>query len=82
MTEYDNRNTGALFKNEDRASDKHPEYNGSLNIDGVEYWLSAWVRTSKKSGKKFFSMAIKPKVEKQNGPRKPLKEEMEDEIPF
>lgn len=55
-------NDGALFKNDRKQSENHPDYTGSAVIDGVEYWVSAWVKTSQ-AGKKFFSMAYKPKEE-------------------
>ena len=65
MKEYDNTNKGMLGKNLDRKTDKHPEYRGSINVGGVEYWLSAWVKvagpTAKEPGSKFFSLAITPK---------------------
>jgi hypothetical protein len=64
MTEYDNTNRGSLFKNEnkDQANPKDRDYSGSINIDGREFWLSAWIKTAK-SGKKFMSIAVKPKTE-------------------
>ena len=58
--DYDNTNRGALFKNDDKQSDKHPDYKGSINIDGVEYWLSSWIKTSKQ-GNKFMSLSVQPK---------------------
>jgi len=57
---YDNTNTGALFRNERKTKDTHPEYSGTINVEGKEYWLSAWVKESK-AGQKFFSMTVKPK---------------------
>lgn len=42
MSNYDNTNKGAFWKNEDRQKDTHPHYKGSINVEGVEYWLSAW----------------------------------------
>jgi hypothetical protein len=59
MTEFDNTNRGALFKNTRREKDTHPEYNGSINVDGHDYWISAWVKEGK-SGK-FFSLSVKRK---------------------
>jgi len=44
MSEYDNTNKGAIWKNEKRETDKHPHFKGNANIDGVEYWVSAWKR--------------------------------------
>jgi len=45
MSEYDNTNRGAIWPN-DRMRDgkKDPEFTGSLNVDGVDYWVSAWKR--------------------------------------
>ena len=60
MMEYSNENRGVLFKNDDKQSDKHPDYKGSINIDGVEYWLSSWIKTSKQ-GNKFMSLSVQPK---------------------
>jgi hypothetical protein len=61
---YDNTNKGALYRNERRTQDNHPEYTGSINVEGKEYWLSAWIKEIQKGenkGKKYFSMTVKPK---------------------
>ena len=60
MTEYDNTNRGVLFRNDKKETENHPDYTGSINVDGLEHWLSAWVKTSK-AGKKFFSLSVKLK---------------------
>lgn len=83
MTDKKYDNSGALFKNDRRQNDKQPEYSGNLTINGVEYWLSAWVKEGK-SGK-FFSLSVKPKEAKSEAkpaPRQSVREEMSDEIPF
>ena len=36
------------------------EYTGTLNVDGVEFFMDAWVKESR-AGKKFFSGKIKRK---------------------
>lgn len=41
---YDNTNRGQIWKNEKKDTDKHPDFKGSLNVDGVEYWVSGWKR--------------------------------------
>ena len=60
---YDNTNTGALFKNKDKETDKHPDYNGQINVGGEEYWLAAWLKKSK-AGQPYMSLAVKPKERK------------------
>jgi len=44
MSEYDNTNRGSIWKNNDRTTEKHPHFKGTLNVDGAEYWVSAWKR--------------------------------------
>lgn len=79
---YDNTNTGALFKAKERATDKHPEYTGTINIDGREYWLAGWVNEAK-SGQKYFSLKVKAKDDKRPPATAAEKlEAMRDDIPF
>lgn len=63
-TEYDNTNCGALFKNETKSSGTSPDYKGNLNVNGKDYWLSAWINQSK-AGKSY--MSIKAKEQDKNG---------------
>jgi len=85
---YDNTNRGAIWKNRDKTEDKHPDFKGSLNVNGVEYWVSAWKRKEgDASNKPALSFQIKPKDDqreaaKESAPAKRVAEEMEDEIPF
>ena len=58
MTDYDNTNRGALFRNDKAQSDKHPTHTGKINVDGRDYYLNAWVKDGKKG--KFFSLSVKP----------------------
>ena len=57
---YDNTNSGALFQAKEKKTDKHPDYEGSVNVGGKDYWLSGWRKTSK-NGNQFLSLAVKPK---------------------
>jgi hypothetical protein len=78
MSEFDKTNTWTLNRNDRRRNDKDSEFSGSINIDGKEYWLNAWVKEGKRG--KFFSGSVKPK----DG-TKPIaanKIELNDEIPF
>ncbi len=69
---YDNTNSGMLARNDKKKTEKHPDFTGSINVDGVDYWLSAWMREGKKggkmAGKKYFSLSVSPKKHAEEGP--------------
>lgn len=44
MSQYDNTNRGSIWKNDRKEKDTHPDFKGSLNVEGKEYWVSAWKR--------------------------------------
>jgi uncharacterized protein (DUF736 family) len=83
---YDNSNSGALFKNDDKSNERHPDYKGSLNVNGVDFWISSWLKTSK-AGAKYMSLSVTPK--NANNTRAPVQsksapaaEEFDDTVPF
>jgi hypothetical protein len=81
MTTFDTTNRGVLFSERDKKTkDEDRDYSGSINIEGNEYWLSGWVKTSKK-GTKFLSLSVKSKDSTGGGGS--IKRNMDDdEIPF
>lgn len=56
---YDNTNRWTLNKNDRKEKDTHPDYKGSLNVDGVDYWLDGWIKDG--ANGKFISGTLKPK---------------------
>jgi hypothetical protein len=44
MSAYDNKNRGSIWKNEKKELDTHPDFTGSLDVNGVQYWVNAWKR--------------------------------------
>jgi len=60
---YDNNNQGALFKNDDKETDNHPDYKGTIQVNGADYWISAWLKTSAK-GTKYMSLSVTPRERK------------------
>lgn len=61
MADYQQRdNSGSLFKNSRKEKDTHPDYTGKVMVDGSEYWISAWLKTSERTGTRFMSLAFRP----------------------
>jgi uncharacterized protein (DUF736 family) len=69
MAEFDNTNRGSLFIQENKQTEKSPDFSGNLNVEGKEYRLSAWKKTSK-TGKKFLSVSISEPQNKEAAPAK------------
>lgn len=79
--QYDNTNRGVLFKNDDKDDERSPDYTGSLNVDGAEFFLDAWIKEAK-SGRKFLSVRVKPKQQRQPPQRRAPTSRNDDEPPF
>lgn len=80
--QYDNELRGVLFKNEDKQSDSHPDYKGSATVEGVDYFLDAWINTSD-SGRKYMSLRMKAKDKqpsRQDQPRQANKPQTHGEM--
>jgi len=78
--EFDNTNRGVLFKNDRKESDKHPDYKGSINVNGEELWLSAWIKSGEKG--KFMSLAVTPKDDKPKATKSAKQVDEDQDIPF
>jgi uncharacterized protein (DUF736 family) len=77
--DYDNTNSGVLFKNDKGNNPKRPDYRGSANWNGAEFDISGWINESKKDGKKFLKLKFEPKKAIET----PLKQEFQDDdIPW
>lgn len=65
MSSYEQKdNSGAMFVNDKKESETHPDRKGSAMIGGVEYWVNGWINESK-SGTKYMSLKFSPKDEVQ-----------------
>ena len=74
-------NSGVLFKNDKKESEKHPDYKGSMIVNGTDYWLSAWIKEGK-SGK-FMGLALSPKEQQAKASERSKVTNFDDEdLPF
>ena len=93
MSNYDNTNRGVLFKNDRKEKDTQPNMKGSINVEGVEYWVSAWTKDGQNG--KFISLSLTPKEQTQTAeqvaqkavpPQRqqaaPVVQDLDDDIPF
>lgn len=65
---YDNTNRGVLFPNDKKGNEKRPDMTGDINVEGVEYRLSAWKKSSK-TGNNFLSISVQRKEGQKPAPK-------------
>jgi len=59
-------NTGTLFRNDKKPEgSSQPDYRGSVNVEGHEYELAAWIKDGKNG--KFMSLSLKEPYQKSGG---------------
>jgi hypothetical protein len=90
MSEYEQKdNEGALFKNDKKETDSHPDYKGSAMINGTDYWVSGWINTSK-AGAKYMKFSYTAKEQAHNNGVQQVKSsvndmsiaQLDEDIPF
>lgn len=82
--QYDNNLKGVLFKNDEKEEDTHPDYRGSATIDGVDFFLDAWINTAE-SGRRYMGLRFKKKEKQSSKPAAktaPRGRDADDDIPF
>lgn len=84
--QYDNTNRGALWKNaEMRPDKKDPHFQGTININGKEYFISAWKPDPEKVGPKtpVLSISVREKsAPQQQAASQPTAQDINDAIPW
>lgn len=75
-------NRGTIAKNTRKTDEKHADITGSINVEGKEFWISGWLRTSGADGGKFYSLSVKPKEAKGGYSRDKANRQIDDDQPF
>ena len=73
--------SASLFKNTRKQSESHPDYTGSIMLQGKEHYLSAWIKESPKAGK-FFSISVGKVKEPVGFVPKGADELVDSDLPF
>ena len=73
-------NSGAIFKNDKKEKESHPDYTGSINVEGKDFRIALWVKDGNKG--KFFSASISEKTDTGYTPPKTTVKQPEDDLPF
>jgi uncharacterized protein (DUF736 family) len=85
--------SGSLFKNENKTSERHPDYKGKVMMpDGQVRWLSGWKKQTA-AGDTWLSLAIGDPVQQSGGGGQPMTQHSaakanafvsnaDDDIPF
>ena len=84
---YDNTNRGGIWKNDRKETEKHPDFSGHLDVEGVDYWVSGWKRAPDANPKApALSISIKRKdAQPEATPQQPESQQdsfADDDIPF
>lgn len=70
MTQFDNTNSGALFNNTRKETQNHPDFNGTINVEGVDYWISGWKKKDRNDNT-YMSLSVRPKEQRQEPQSRP-----------
>tara|TARA_R100000008_G_C3545597_1_gene147357 strand:- start:564 stop:845 length:282 start_codon:yes stop_codon:yes gene_type:complete len=57
LTKYDKEKQGKLWVNDNKETDKQPDFTGSVVLEGVKYSLAAWSNMTE-GGKKYLGVRI------------------------
>ena len=81
MSEDDHTNRGSIWMNDKKETENHPDFTGSLNVEGKEYWVSAWKRKPD-ANPRAPALSFSIKLKEVKAPVQDAAPEFDDPIPF
>jgi uncharacterized protein (DUF736 family) len=78
--------SGALFKNDRKEKETHPDYRGVCQVEGKDWEIAAWIKKDR-NDKPYMSLSFKEPFVKTSAPeakttKVPAKVVEDDDIPF
>lgn len=59
--QYDNTNRGIMGLQDKKGNPNWADWNGHINVDGKEYWISGWAKRRHSDNSPLISLSIKPR---------------------
>lgn len=76
------KNTISIFKNEDKKSEKSPDYSGNIELNGTKLRVALWVKQAK-NGKAYLGGLVSDEAPKsQNATTKVETKQFAEDLPF
>ncbi|MBU6183526.1 MAG: hypothetical protein KGR46_12040 [Verrucomicrobia bacterium] len=78
-------NQGSLSRNKKKEKETQPTHKGSCTIEGVPYWIAAYVNENRETGEKYFKLYFeKKKTDSASPPAEPESTDLssQPDIPF
>lgn len=57
-------NRGSMFDNDHKTTEKHPDFSGSINVEGTVYWISGWTGMTNDGQKRKLTLSVKRQDER------------------
>ena len=88
MTQYDNSNSGIVFKNDRKETETHPDSKGSGEVtctncgSAVPFWISAWRRVTAKGNALSMKFQAKEAASPVAQKQAPASVDFDEDVPF
>ena len=66
-SQYDNKNKGALWINQNKSEDKHPHFTGEIDVEGKVYRIAGWKKENPSGNQPVMSLQVSEPQKKNDG---------------